>query len=70
MSIVPAFIGRKQNKITLYGVKYKAKAQAGCKGCAFGSVDTCDRPSSVDGSSLCAAANRKDGRSIIWIKKD
>uniref|UniRef100_A0A7M2QNA3 Uncharacterized protein n=1 Tax=feces metagenome TaxID=1861841 RepID=A0A7M2QNA3_9ZZZZ len=70
MSIVPSFIGRKQNKITLYGVKYKAQEQAGCTGCAFGSVESCDQPISVEGRSLCARTSRKDGRSIVWIKKD
>lgn len=66
--VVPEFIGRKQNKITLLGVKYKAIAQPDCEGCAFDSVAGCDTPLSAEGECLCASSDRKDWRSIIWIK--
>lgn len=68
--VVPEFIGRKQNKITLHGVKYKASAHNVCEGCAFDSDGGCDTPRSAEGDYLCAASDRKDRRSIIWIKKD
>lgn len=70
MAVVPDFIGRKQNKITIGGVKYKAKEQASCQGCVFGPFPNCNQPTSDDGHSLCSDNRRIDKRSIIWIKKD
>lgn len=69
-SVVPEFVGRRQRKIVVNGVKYKAKPQHGCNGCAFGGVRDCAQPVDHHGFSLCAPSSRHDEVSIIWIKKD
>ena len=71
MSLVtPEFVGRRQRKIVVSGVKYKAKPNDGCKGCVFEVAASCAQPVSSNGLSLCASSSREDGVSIIWIKKD
>lgn len=69
-TVVPEFVGRRQRKIVLHGVKYKAKAQYGCYGCAFGVVSRCVQPVTPSGGTLCGIACRTDATSIIWIKED
>lgn len=68
-TVMPEFVGRRQRKIVVNGVKYKAKPQQGCNGCAFGVAANCAQPVDHYGSSLCASSYRDDGVSIIWIKK-
>ena len=70
LQVKPAFVGRRQRKIVVNGVKYKAKPQDGCNGCAFGAVTGCAcLPVDPHGDALCASRYRDDGVSIIWIKK-
>ena len=60
------FVGRKQNKITVEGKKYKAKEViSGCTGCAFRGLLCPCLPNTRN--SLCASLERTDGKSVVWL---
>lgn len=66
-------LGKKQNKLTVDGVKYKAVPYPGCTGCDLtpGQCDDLHKPShglDVYGGLPCTSSRRLDERSVIWVR--
>lgn len=57
-------ITKKQNMV-VDGVKYKAKAQSSCEGCAFRYGDL----AAACTAAPCGPVLRDDGYSVVFIKK-
>lgn len=70
MSSIDYQLSDDQNTLTRGNVQYQAiNDTIFCRGCAFERLVACGQPNPHPANVRCAYPYRKDGRSIIWVKK-